>query len=82
MDEEGSHSPPLHPRFLMSTSERPNLQRSFTRIYLSQTDDMPRNECSDAPENDSFALSFVPLGLRRKCKEDYLRVGESTLRNL
>lgn len=29
------------------------------------------------PKNDSSAASFIYLGLRRECSEDYMKVGES-----
>lgn len=35
------------------------------------------SKTSNAPENASFAASFMHLELRRQCKEDYMRVGES-----
>lgn len=32
---------------------------------LSQTDNMPGNKISDALENDSFAVSFIHVELRK-----------------
>ena len=32
------------------------------------------NKISDALENDSFAVSFIQLELRRDGKEDYMKV--------
>lgn len=46
------------------------------RVYLSQTDDSVGSKVSGAPENDSFAVSFVHLELRRKSKK-YRKVEES-----
>ena len=41
---------------------------------------MPQGKTSDAPEKDSFAVSFVHLKLRQEPKEDYMKVGESKVR--
>lgn len=38
---------------------------------------MPGNKLSNAPENDSFVVSFIPLELRREYRKDYMKVGQS-----
>ena len=38
---------------------------------------MPGSKTSNALESNSLAASFMHLGLRRECKEDYMEVGES-----
>lgn len=38
------------------------------------------SKISNAPEKNSFAISFMHLRLRTECKEDYLGVGESKAR--
>lgn len=35
-------------------------------------------QISDAPENASFAISFIHLELKRECKENYMKVGEQS----
>lgn len=34
------------------------------------------NKILNVLENDSFAVSIIPLELRRECKKDYMKVGE------
>ena len=46
-------------------------------IYLNQTDTNDKSKISNAPENDSFAVSFIHFVLRREHQEDYMKVGES-----
>lgn len=41
---------------------------------------MPGRKISNALENNSFAVSFVPLNLRREYKEDYMEVGKSKVK--
>lgn len=48
-------------------------------MYLSQTDDIPETKISKAPENDSFAVSLIPLELREH--KDYMKVGESKVQD-
>lgn len=38
---------------------------------------MPGSKISSDLENDCFAVSFIPMELRREHKEDYIRVGKS-----
>ena len=40
---------------------------------------LPGSKMSNAPENDSFAVSFIHVELRRDCKRDYVKVGESNV---
>lgn len=47
------------------------------RVYLSQADDMLGSKIPNAPESNSFAVSFILLELRRKHKENYMKVRES-----
>lgn len=46
-------------------------------MSLSQADNMPGSKISSDLENDCFAVSFIPMELRREHKEDYIRVGKS-----
>lgn len=39
----------------------------------------PGSKISNAPKNNSFVASFMPLKLRRDCMEDYIRMGESKI---
>lgn len=48
-----------------------NLYRIF--MSLSQIDDIPRSRTSNVLVNDSFAVAFIHLELRRKHKEDYMK---------
>ena len=38
---------------------------------------MLESNISNAPENNTFAVSFMHLELGRECKEDYMEVEES-----
>lgn len=38
---------------------------------------MPGSKLSNAPENDSFVVSFISLELRREYRKDYMKVGQS-----
>lgn len=55
--------------------------REFLWIYWSQKWwHIPGSTISDALENNGFAVSSMPLKLRRACKEGYMEVGESKVR--
>ena len=47
---------------------------NFYNSYLNETDNMPRNKISNAFANDSFAVLFTYLELRREFTEDYMKV--------
>lgn len=38
---------------------------------------LPRSKISNAPQNDSFAVSFLHWELRREHKEGYMKAKES-----
>lgn len=54
----------------------------FIRVYLSQTDHMAGNKISDAPENDSFAVHFIHLELKRGLRKSTCRWEKAKLLNL
>lgn len=52
-------------------------QNIFVRISLSQTDNIRHPMISNAPENNSSAVFFMRLKLKRECREADVEVGES-----
>lgn len=50
------------------------------RVYSSQTDDTPESKVSNAPENDSSAVSLLRWELKKDCQDDYKEERESKAR--
>lgn len=62
----------------MPTEETSKSVGNFVRVYLSQNwPQLPGNMISNAQGNESFAVYFTHLKLRREQKEDYVKVGDS-----
>ena len=52
-------------------------KKKFIRVYFRQTNVIYGSKISNAPENDSFAVLFVHLELKREHMEDSRKVEES-----
>lgn len=64
--------------FLVQCQHRtPKSVGNFYKSFLSPADDKLESKTPNALLNDSFAVVFIHLELRRDPKEDYRNVGES-----